>query len=556
MSSVGKIILLPANLIINAGITPHFVAKFALFMAVLLLGTISIGRFLRMLLKIPAIAGQIIGGIVLGPSLLNLTAWSVFNERVVFSDLLTCVEYSFVSSDLFCLFVLLISTGFTVTYLLWIAGHETDIQDILMVGVTATGAGIFGALIPIVVIAAWLVWFNAIALVTAIGIGLIFAATSVSIPVAMFFSQKKMHLQSSKATLGAAIIDDIFAVILLGLFMMGLQIGVFGGDVDTSLLGHASGVLDALGFMLLAFLVFGLVGYFGMVPFIAWIRQRGRIHLIAATATIFMLGYFAFSELIGGLAGITGAYFAGMFHRMADKKHYAVKAISPYVNAILLPIFLGSIGLQINLKLLTWSDWQMVFFLTILAIITKFMGTYLATGISNIFSSRNKYRWSNLDSYIFGAAMVARGEVGLVVATLLKGVGILDFSAYIVSVVVIVLTTIISPMLLMLGFKLADRYLGNHIDQEYKINIGRFKALGTLPMFNIILGIVEAAKGVSTTIELSEGRKIANLEGLGVKIIYTPEIGIIFEGKREQIDEILHLVQRNITEEVEHIIVQ
>jgi len=75
-------------------------------------------------------------------------------------------------------------------------------------------------------------------------------------------------------------------------------------------------------------------------------------------------------------------------------------------------------------------------------------------------------------------------------------------------------------------------------------------------MFNIILGIVEAAKGVSTTIELSEGRKIANLEGLGVKIIYTPEIGIIFEGKREQIDEILHLVQRNITEEVEHIIVQ
>lgn len=550
-----EMVLLPANLIINAGIAPHLVAKFALFMAILLFGTICIGRLLRMLFKIPAIAGQIIGGIVLGPSLLNLTAWPVFNERVSFSDLLTGVQYSFVSSDLFVLFVMLISAGFTVTYLLWIAGHETDIKDILKVGVTATGAGIFGALIPIIVMAAWLVWFNGLSIVTAIGIGLIFAATSVSIPVAMFFSQKKMHLQSSKATLGAAIIDDIFAVILLALFMMGLQTGVFGGEIDTSLLGHTSGVLDALGFMLLAFVAFGIVGYFGMVPFIDWIRKRERIHLITATATIFMLGYFAFSELIGGLAGITGAYFAGMFHRMADRQHYAVKAISPYVNAILLPIFLGSIGLQINLKLLTYSDWQTVLFLTVLAVLTKFMGTYLATGISNVFSGRHKHRWSNLDSYIFGAAMVARGEVGLVVATLLKGVGILDFSTYIVSVVVIILTTIISPMLLMIGFKWADCHPGNPTDLDYKINIGRFKSLGTMAMFNIILGIVEVAKGVNTTIELSEGRKIANLEGLGVKIIYTPEVGIILEGKRAQIDEILQLVQRKVSEEVEHIVV-
>ena len=333
-----------------------------------------------------------------------------------------------------------------------------------------------------------------------------------------------MHLQSSKATLGAAIIDDIFAVILLALFMMGLQIDLFGSNIDTSLLGHMGSVLNALGFMLFAFIAFGIVGYFGMVPFINWISKRERMHLIAVVATIFMLGYFAFAELFGGLAGITGAYFAGMFHRMADKKHDAVKAISPYVNAILLPLFLGSIGLQINLRLLTWSDWQTVAILTILAIVTKFMGTYLATGISNFFGNRHKYRWSHLDSYIFGAAMVARGEVGLVVATLLKGIGILDFSIYIVSVVVIILTTIISPMLLMLGFKWADSHPENQIDLGYKINIGQFKSFGTLTMFNIILVMIESVKAVNTTITLSEDRKIANLEGLGVKIIYTPEI--------------------------------
>lgn len=555
---INNMVAIPANLILYAGITPHFVAKFTFFIAILLLGTICIGRLLRMTLKIPSIAGQIIGGIALGPSLLNVTAWPAFAEKVNFNDALSGVAYSFASADLFVLFVLLISAGFTVTYLLWIAGHETDIKDILKVGFTAMGAGILGALIPILVIAAWLVWVDHLSAAVAIGVGLVFAATSVSIPVAMFFSQKKMHLRSSKATLGAAIIDDIFAVVLLSMFVMGLQTGMFGDDVHISLAGHTSGMLDALGYMGLAFLAFGIVGYFGMVPFIKWVRKREQIHLIAATATVFMFLYFAFSELIGGLAGITGAYFAGMFHRMADKKHYAVKAVSPYVNAILLPLFLGSIGLQINLSVLSWQDWQNVFVLTVLAVLTKFMGTYLATWLSNNLWQRNNFKWSNLDSYIFGAAMVARGEVGLVVATLLKGVGILDFATYIVAVVVIILTTIISPMLLMIGFK----WLDNHAPQigsaepAYEVNIGRFHAIGTMSMFNTIVGIVEDAKGVNTTIELSEGRKIAHLEGLGLKIVYTPEVGILLEGRKSQIDEILQLVQHKVADEMEHLAIK
>lgn len=550
---IDQVVLVPANLILNSGISPHLVAKFAFFVAMLLGGTICIGRVLRRLLKMPAIAGQIMGGIFLGPTLLNLTNWKVFSERVVFGDLATGIDYSFVSADLFVLFVLLLSAGLTVTYLLWIAGHETDIADILKVGFTATGAGIFGAIVPIIIIAAWLVWLGGLSLASAIGVGLIFAATSVSIPVAMFFSQKKMHLQSSKATLGAAIIDDIFAVILLGLFMMGLQTGLFGNLIDVTVAQHTSGVLNALGYMFLAFIAFGIVGYFGMVPFVNWIRRKERIHLITATATIFMLSYFAFAELIGGLAGITGAYFAGMFHRVADKKHYAVKAISPYVNAIFLPLFLGSIGLQINLKLLSWYDWKNVVILTILAILTKFLGTFLATWLSNNFSARNKYRWSHLESYIFGSAMVARGEVGLVVATLLKGVGVLDFSTYIVSVVVIILTTIISPMLLMLGFRWLDCYPSQQVAQDYVINIGSFPAIGTMQMFNVILGVIEAEKGVNTTIQLSEGRKVANLEELGVKVIYAPGIGIVLEGKRHKIDEILQIVHRKVGEELEHI---
>jgi Kef-type K+ transport system membrane component KefB len=555
MSIKEGIISIPANVIINSGVTPHFVAGFTLFIGCLLLGTICIGRLLRILFRIPPIAGQIIGGIFLGPTLLNIASWGIFSNNVEFTDYDTGTVYSFISSDLFVLFVFLLSAGFTVAYLLWTAGHETDIQDMIKVGFTAAAAGVLGALVPILVIAKWLMWMNGMDLIHAIGIGLIFAATSVSIPVAMFFAQNKMHLQSSKATLGAAIIDDIFAVVLLSMFMMGLQTGLFGNDVGVSIAGHTSGILDALGYMLVAFLAFGIFGYFCMVPFVDWVRKRERVYLIAATATVFMFFFFAFSELIGGLAGITGAYFAGMFHRMADKKHLAVKTISPYLNAIFLPLFLGSIGLQINLQNLSAANWRQVAILTFLAILTKFIGTYLATTLSNLFGQRNKFRWSILDGYIFSSAMVARGEVGLVIATLLKGVGILTFSSYVVSVVVIILTTIISPMMLTLGFKWMDKYPETDTEHDYVINIGQFKSIGTMQMFNVVLGIIESEKkGVNTTIQLSEGRKIANLEGLGVKIIYAPTEGVILEGKKSKIDKILHLVRKRMAEEMEHIV--
>lgn len=551
---IDKIISIPANVIIDSGVTPHFVAKFTLFIGCLLLGTIFIGRVLRTLFRIPPIAGQIIGGIILGPTLLDIAAWQTFTDSVKFMDYSTGVAYSFVSSDLFVLFVLLVSAGFTVAYLLWTAGHETDIKDILNVGFTATGAGIFGALIPIFVIAGWLIYAGDMGIISATGIGLIFAATSVSIPVAMFFAQNKMHLHSSKATLGAAIIDDIFAVILLSMFMMGLQTGLFGEQVGMSAGEHTSGILDALGFMLVAFLGFGIIGYFGMVPFVNWIRNRGRIHLIAATATVFMLFYFALSELVGGLAGITGAYFAGMFHRMADKKHHAVKAISPYVNAIFLPLFLGSIGLQINLNILDASDWKYVAILTILAILTKFAGTYLATTISNFLGRRSKFKWSLLDGYIFSSAMVARGEVGLVIATLLKGVGILEMSDYVVSVVVIILTTVISPVMLTLGFKWLEVHPDSNAEDDCVVNIGRFESIGTMQMFNVVVGIIEAEKGVNTTIQLSEGRKIVNLEEFGVQIVYAPKKGIVFEGRRSKIDELLGLIRQKMTDEMEHVV--
>ncbi len=216
---------IPEGVLTSAGIPAAFVAHFALFISCVLLWTLLCGAVLKYCFRLPIIAGQIMGGILLGPSLINIRSYTIFSEPLEFVDVATAQVYSLMSFDLFVFTLILISSTLTVSYLLWIAGHETDVHDLVKVGLTATTAGILGALLPIgmTVLVMYMLLSFGYSFVQAVGLGLILAATSVSIPVAMLVSQKKMHLKSSKATLGAAIIDDVFAVILLSLFFILVQ---------------------------------------------------------------------------------------------------------------------------------------------------------------------------------------------------------------------------------------------------------------------------------------------------------------------------------------------
>jgi len=551
----GAQLAIPQGVLISSGLSASFVAKFALFIAMLLLWTITFGKLLKALVHCPTIAGQIIGGILLGPSLINIAGSKLFSEPLTVIDNATGALYSLASSDLFIFFVLLISSALTVSYLMWIAGHETDIRDIIKVGVTAVSAGILGALLPIgcMYFMAKLFFDDLYTLSQAIGMGIIFSATSVSIPVAMLFAQGKMHLKSSKATLGAAIIDDIVAVILLSIFFIALQSGTFGVVKGYVSPVHTASIGESIVYMLLSFAVIFLVGYFLIPTFIKKLKKYHSSHMIASAANGTMLMYFAFAELIGGLAGITGAYFAGLFHRMGDDRHHAEKVISPFVSAVLLPLFLGSIGLQIDIRVLDASEWGMVGILLIGAIISKMLACYLAAELSNLSKRRKSHRWSLLDTYLFGSSMVARGEVGLVISTILRGAKVIGAQQYVVAVVVIVLTTIAAPMMLSAGFAYLDRRSISEAEEDYELNIGLFEAIGTTQMFNVIVGLIEASGAYKTTFRFSEGRKIINLEGKNVKIILCPEYGILFKGSREKVEDILRLVKKSISAEIDHI---
>jgi len=547
-------IVMPDGLLSDSGLDAHFIAEFALFIATLLFGTLIIGKICKYFFRLPVIAGQIIGGIILGPSLLNIRQLPVFAHPAIFTDMLTGQMYSFVSSDFFVLFVLIISATVTVGYLLWSAGCETNLQSLAKVGLVATNAGVLGAVIPILMIGGLAYFFLTAdaSVAQMIGLGIIFSATSVSIPIAMLFASHKMHLRSSQATLGAAIIDDVIAVILLSVFLICMQTGMFGA-LPVGYHAPESSLGLAFGRMFFAFIALFSVGLFVLPYVIKKLKNSNFVHLIGPAAFIFMLLFFSCAELIGGLAGITGAYFAGLFHRMVDSRNHAEKVMSPFVNSLLLPLFLGSIGLQVDLKILSFSSWIVVLWLLIAAIVSKLVATYWAIGMSNLTMSKGQKHWTWLEGYIFGSSMIPRGEVGLVVASILRGSSVIDSQLYVISVVVIILTTVASPIMLSIGFSKLDLLEVSEDGGVVTVNLGMFPIIGTSQLFNMIVNVLSANTKFSSEIRFSEGRRILDLKKYKVKIAYSPGEGVIMEGDKIQIEQIIDLVKKAIKTDLSEI---
>ncbi|MFH1461486.1 MAG: cation:proton antiporter [bacterium] len=537
--------------LIESSIGTEFTAKFALFLVILLLATIATGKLLKTLFKLPIVAGQIIGGVILGPSLINIQRIHYFDEPIKFVDITKQYICNIAATDFFIFFILLISSAITVSYLLWLAGHETNIQDMAKVGMESTLAGILSAITPIFLIAGTIYLFLSqyYSFASAIGQGVIFAATSVSIPIAMLISYGKMNLRAAKATIGASIIDDILAIIIFSIFIILLQSGFLGQAYCSSSMGHCNSISIALIKMLAAFIIMFIIGKIFIVPSTKWLSKNKMSHLIPPFAALMMLSYFSLAELVGGLAGITGAYFAGLFHRDGDEKHKAVRAVSPFVHTILLPLFLGSVGMQVNIKTLKLAHWVTVFIILFLAIISKLIGCYLSTATANFFIKDESKKWKFWESYIFGSAMIARGEVGLVIATILNGTNLMSAKQYVISVAAIILTSIASPIMLLIGFKKLEE---TKEEAEFAITIGPFQNISTRHLFDVISEYVEKTEKAKPIISLAEGRKILTLSQ-NTKIILKPEKGIIFRGNEEKIKNIIKNIKINLMQDIEKI---
>lgn len=366
---------------------------------IILLATAIVGT-LAVRVGIPAVIGQIIVGIILGPAMLG---W-IHHDTVI----------SFLAE-------------LGVILLMFMAGLESDLKLLRRYFAPSLVVAVNGVILPLLVffITARIMGINA---TSALFWGITFAATSVSITVSVLSGMNQLQTKEGATILGAAVVDDILAVLLLSIFTT-----IFGSeDMKSSLPLWASLLLQ------LAFFVF----IFALVRWLAPTVMDMAHHLAVPTAVtvagvILCLALSVLAETVG-LSDVVGAFFAGVAIGQTKVAHEIERTVAPIGYAVFIPVFFTSIGLEMKFDNIV-SQILPLIILTVLAIATKLYGGAIGAKLM-------KYSWAS--GLAVGSGMVSRGEMSLIIVQIGFSAKLVTESQYSLLVLVIVLTTLVAPLLL------------------------------------------------------------------------------------------------------------
>lgn len=164
-----------------------------------------------------------------------------------------------------------------------------------------------------------------------------------------------------------------------------------------------------------------------------------------ALAFCFLLAYI--SEVVFGIADITGAFFAGVIFCRSKIRDYVDLKVHDLSTVFFSCIFFASVGLKVQLGGMSVSLWMFAVVLTIVAVITKLVGCGLGAKVC-------KFTWK--ESLQTGVGMVSRGEVALIVAEKGRQMGLISEHLFAPIIVMVIVTTLITPILLKIAFKKQD----------------------------------------------------------------------------------------------------
>lgn len=364
----------------------------------ILLVAAKIGEEICRRIDQPVVAGEILAGLIVGPSVLGLV--HLDNVTDVFAEL-------------------------GVIFVLFWVGLETKIGDLRTVGKSATSVGVLGVVIPVAAGFVGAIAFGA-STATALFIGAALAATSVGITSAILVELGIHDGRAGRTILGAAVIDDVLALIVLAVATGLAESGnIKFGDVA---------LLLAISIGFLAFVGLGGSRLLQARPQILEAPKFADTPLLPSV--IICLGLAVLSEEIG-LAAVIGAFLAGMIIAETREQNSIEAEVAP-LYAFFAPFFFATIGAQVDIgafKDLT-NDLLLVG-ITLLAIATKYIGAWLG---SRSLDAR--------DRGIISAGMVPRGEVGVIVAGIGYAEGVIDADLFAVVVGMSILTTLIAPYMI------------------------------------------------------------------------------------------------------------
>ncbi len=358
----------------------------------------QIGGEIAQRLKMPAVVGEIAAGCLIGPYALG---WVKLNEPLEVLAELGAV------------------------FLLFSVGLETRAGDLRKVGRVATLVGVSGVVLPFVLGGLW-AWASGFETPKAMFVAAAFVATSAGITARVLQELGVLGRMESRIILGAAVIDDILAMLLLGV-VTAIQGG--GGVNVVSLLVVLA---QAVGFVVLVTLVGTRVMQKSSPLMDAPIHPLSPLTL----SLIICLGLAVAASFIG-LAAIIGAFLAGMIVAETQQRHSLERQVQ-VIMAFLVPFFFVVTGAKVDVRQLgSVSAVGMVAVVTLLAVVSKLVGC----GLAALSTGRRS-------ALIVGVGMVPRGEVGIIVASLGLQAAVFSETLYAVIIAMSLLTSVIAPPVL------------------------------------------------------------------------------------------------------------
>jgi Kef-type K+ transport system membrane component KefB len=363
----------------------------------------------------PAVLGELLSGVILGPSVINL-----FGASFLDSPYLEEVTH------------LLAELG--VIFLMFLAGLETDLGEVNKVRRVALLVGSIGVVFPLLMGASASVPFGFSAK-ECIFIGIILSATSVSISARTLMELNVLQSRQGLSILAAAVIDDVIGLLVLSFFIAFAVRGDGGGSpVDALLI-----VVRVTTFFVVAF----VVGRFVLPRFARWSMKAPMSEGALTAAIVTALSYAWFAEYVGEMAAITGAFMAGLFLRQTDAHRLIDERARALAYGFFVPIFFVGVGLAANARDIHGSDALLLIVICLVAVVSKVLGCGLGALLGG------ESRKSALQ---IGTGMISRGEVGLIVATVGLSKGIIGTDVYSIIVLTVLATTLVTPLLLRVVF--------------------------------------------------------------------------------------------------------
>jgi Kef-type K+ transport system membrane component KefB len=376
----------------------------------------------------PAVFGEILIGLLLGPTVVNVLEWPVFVPTAV--PHLTGVA----PAPLMAVVQDLADVG--VILLMFVAGLETDVDEMRRTGHVAFWSAAGGVVLPMAGGIATAAAFGMPIFWEAIFVGTILTATSVSISAQTLMELGVLRSKEGSTILGAAVIDDVMGLIVLSIVV------AFAQASDPGVVQILAIVLRMAAFFVAALLV---GRHFERIA--AWGDRLGVSQGLLATVTVIAFVYAWAAEYVGGVAAITGSYVAGVLLTQTSFKKRIDAGVHPLTYSVLVPIFFISIGLRANGRDLG-AHAAFTVALVLVAIGAKAIGCGALARICG-FSPRESLR--------VGVGMISRGEVGLIVAGYGLGHGLIGQDVFSASVIIVLVTTMITPPLLRLVFPAVER---------------------------------------------------------------------------------------------------